>query len=204
MEQTQTERGAPLTEAERAEAIGPYTLEHLLEAHEADLLRLAAPGEAPPKLQWDDGEPWLDARMNLIKSQPGWWLGLERLASGFLVMDLVREVGFSVHVLTKGPRRTAVAWSEKLLWCQRHIAHDVDITITHDKGMVYGRVLCDDYPLYMERWLKYRPRGLGLMPETEYNRGYTHPNVIKYPADLQVGDQKYCQLRAALITAFTR
>ena len=169
-----------------------------------DLLRLASPGEPSPKLHWDDGEPWMDARMRLIKSQPGWWLGLERLTSGFVVMDLVREVGFSVHVLTKGPRRTAVAWSEKLLWCQRHIHADVDITITQDKGMVYGRVLVDDYPLYMERWLKNRPRGLGLMPETEYNRDYNHPNVIKYPMDLQVGDPKHCQIRTALVIAHTR
>jgi hypothetical protein len=170
-----------------------------------DLLRLASPGEPPPNLHWDEGEPWMDARMSLIKSQPGWWLGLSRLPSGFLVMELVREVGFSVHVLTKGPRRTAVAWGEKLLWCQRHIDADVDITITQDKGLVYGRVLCDDYPQYMERWLKNRPRGLGLMPETDYNRGYNHPNVIKYPATLRsLGDPKYHQIREALVTAFNR
>lgn len=169
-----------------------------------DLLRLAAPGEPAPKLHWDEGEPWIDARMALIKSMPGWWLGLERLPSGFLVMDLVREVGFSVHVLTKGPRRTAVAWSEKLLWCQRHIHADVDITITQDKGLVYGRVLVDDFQPYLEGWLKHRPRGLGLMPLTEYNKGFRHPNVIHYPPDMVKGDPTYMTIRDALVTVFNR
>lgn len=169
-----------------------------------DLLRLAAPGEPAPKLHWDEGEPWIDARMALIKSQPGWWLGLERLPSGFLMLNLVREVGFSVHVLTKGPRRTSGAWGEKLQWCQRHIDADVDITITQDKGLVYGRCLVDDYVPFMMGWLKNRPRGLGLMPMTEHNRDYNHSNVIKYPMDLQVGDRVYCHIREALVAAFTR
>jgi len=169
-----------------------------------DLLRLASPGEPPPKLHWDDGEPWMEARMALIKSQPGWWLRLATIPSGFMVMDLARAAGFDIHILTKGPRRTASAWSEKLQWCQMIFHHDVDITITQDKGLVYGRVLVDDYPEYMERWLKNRPRGLGLMPETEYNRDYNHPNVIKYPRTLQPFDTDWGRLEKALKAAFDR
>lgn len=36
MENTTADNTRTLTEAARAEAIGPYTLEHLLEAYEAD------------------------------------------------------------------------------------------------------------------------------------------------------------------------
>lgn len=42
------------------------------------------------------------------------------------------------------------------------------------------------------------------MPETGYNRDYNHPNVIKYPTDIQVGDMLYWKIRDALYTAFTR
>ncbi len=39
MDPKQTERKAPLTAAERAEAIGPHTMGHLSEAPEADIQR---------------------------------------------------------------------------------------------------------------------------------------------------------------------
>ena len=53
-----------------------------------------------------------------------------------------------------------------------------DVTVTHDKGLVYGKVLFDDYPPYIERWLEHRPRGKVLMLETPYNRSFSHPNVL--------------------------
>jgi hypothetical protein len=48
------------------------------------------------------------------------------------------------------------------------------------KGRVYGRVLYDDYPDYMLKWLKNRPRGLGIMPVTQANKNFTHPQVVRY------------------------
>ena len=36
-------------------------------------------------------------------------------------------------------------------WCQHHLP-GVPVTITMDKGLVYGKVLVDDYPPYVERW----------------------------------------------------
>jgi hypothetical protein len=45
--------------------------------------------------------------------------------------------------------------------------------------MVYGKALVDDYPPYVEKWLKYRPNGLVLMPAHDYNAGFRHPNVIR-------------------------
>ena len=57
---------------------------------------------------------------------------------------------------------------------------DADIAITRDKGLVYGTVLIDDYPEYIKRWLEWRPRSLVVMPQHDYNKGFTHPQVIIY------------------------
>ena len=46
--------------------------------------------------------------------------------------------------------------------------------------MVYGKVLYDDYPDYIERWLKHRPRGLVVMPVNDHNKSFDHPNVFKW------------------------
>ena len=82
-------------------------------------------------------------------------------------------------ILTQGPRRVPEAWSGKKEWIDANLG-DVDVTITRDKGLVYGKVLVDDYPKYAERWLEHRPRGLVIMPEHKYNKGYSHPNVVRY------------------------
>lgn len=56
------------------------------------------------------------------------------------------------------------------------------ITITEDKGTVYGRFLCDDYVPFLEAWLAHRRRGLGILIATEnqQNRQFHHPNVVRY------------------------
>lgn len=127
-----------------------------------------------------DRQPWLRERMKLIKNQPGWWLNLEPIPDGLTILDWSRRFGYEIHILTKGPKKHSRAWKEKVEWCQRHIGDDVDIHITSDKGLVYGRVLYDDYPDYMLRWLKHRPRGLGIMPITPFNKDFSHPNVVMY------------------------
>ncbi len=146
------------------------------------LQKLASPGEPPPVLAWDDANSpaWLEARMRLIKSQVGWWRNLPPLVLGFDVLGVARTIGFDVHVLTKGPRTTPSAWSEKLEWCQIHLGDTTQVTITLDKSLTYGRVLVDDYPAYMDAWLRHRPRGVGIMPAASYNAGYAHPQVIRY------------------------
>lgn len=145
----------------------------------SDMALLAGPDESISNHR-EPMERHLLNRMRLIKSQRDWWLNLPRIETGFDVLQLAQKIGFKIHILTKGPRNTPQAWTEKFLWCQKQISADIDITITQDKGMVYGRVLVDDYPEYMERWLKHRPRGLGIMPLTDYNKSFQHPNVIKY------------------------
>ena len=49
---------------------------------------------------------------------------------------------------------------EKVQWCDRHLADfPHQITITMDKGLVYGKLLVDDWPDYVLRWLRWRKRG---------------------------------------------
>lgn len=127
-----------------------------------------------------DEKPFIRARIRLIKSQPGFWLNLLPILKGFAILKTAKDIGFNIHILTKGPKKLPAAWQEKVLWAQKYLGQDADIHITSDKGMVYGKFLYDDFPDYMLRWLKNRPRGLGIMPVTNENKSFTHPNVIKW------------------------
>lgn len=145
-----------------------------------DLAAIHGPGEPPlPEDIFNDDAPdraWLKARRRMIKCQPGWWLDLKPLEVGTRLVDLLLTRS-DVHVLTKGPKLPADAWSQKVQWCRNHLPPDVLVTITQDKGLVYGRILVDDWPPYVKRWLEWRPRGLVLMPDQPWNRGFDHPNV---------------------------
>jgi 5'(3')-deoxyribonucleotidase len=137
-------------------------------------------------------------RIKLIRSQTGWWFNLNPLQEGMKVLDMAREIGFQIHILTKGPKKLPTAWKEKVEWCQKHIGENVDIHITSNKGMVYGKVLYDDYPEYMNQWIKNRPRGLGIMPSHSHNVDFQHPNVLKSNAE------NIEQVKIALSIAFER
>ena len=144
-----------------------------------DLRIIASEYEPEPVLY--SGIPYIEARRHMITSQVGWWLRLEKFKLGWDVLEVAKEIGFEISVLTKGPSRKFAAWAEKVEWCNNHLADYVDgVTITHDKGLVYGAVLVDDWPDYVERWLEHRPRGLVVMPAHDYNAGFVHPNVVRY------------------------
>lgn len=148
-----------------------------------DLEALRSPGEPviTGENLWElEKHTHLRERMALIKRQPEWWLNLAPIPAGMTVLRLCEQLGFEVHILTKGPKKHSNAWDEKVRWCQRYIEADVDIHVTSDKGLVYGKLLYDDYPAYMQRWLRHRPRGLGIMPVTPHNQDFTHPNVVKW------------------------
>ena len=148
-------------------------------AMKRDMVEIATPGEE--KIDpWDRSKPWIKARKSLIMRQPGWWENLRPLQLGFDILEMILKLDFEVHVLTKGPSASAIAWGEKVEWCKSHLPKEVKITITEDKGLVYGKVLVDDWPKYIERWLKWRPRGLVIMPAHEHNKDFKHPNVIRY------------------------
>ena len=144
-----------------------------------DLQSLASEYEPTPMLY--SGLPYLEARRHVITSQVGWWLKLEKFLLGWDVLEVAKEIGYEIAVLTKGPSRKFAAWAEKVEWCNNYLADYIDgVTVTHDKGLVYGALLVDDWPEYVERWLEHRPRGLVIMPAHDYNAGFSHPNVVRY------------------------
>lgn len=153
-------------------------------AIEAGLTALASPQEDLQdmlKRVHDDNAPaWLKTRERIIRQQPGWWLNLEPYKLGFDVYNLLREEGFETHVLTKGPFQTVSAWSEKLEWCRKHLHADTKLTITMDKGLVYGSLLVDDWPPYVLRWLQWRNNGLVIVPAQTWNEGFSHRQVVRY------------------------
>lgn len=128
----------------------------------------------------DDAPEWLRARANLIRSSADWWAKLPRYKLGFDVWELTQKIGYRHMILTAGPKRNPNAWTGKKLWIDANIGQDTDITITRDKGLVYGRVLVDDWPEYIQRWLAWRPRSLVIMPASSTNWEYQHPQVIRY------------------------
>lgn len=146
-----------------------------------DLQRIASPWDPPIENLYENLPPYIEARRHVITSQAGWWLGLDPFRLGWDVLEVVKELGFRIVILTKAPFGKPMAWTEKVQWCDQHLkGHIEGITMTHDKGLVYGKVLVDDFPAYVERWLEWRPRGLVIMPAHPHNEGFTHPNVIRY------------------------
>jgi len=145
------------------------------------LSAMRAPGEPdlPPEMLYPNDEPaWLEARKDAIKREQGFWLNLAPISFGIELYHQLGEWGYRRMVLTKGPRNNAMAWTEKVLWCQEHIP-DAGVTITHDKGLTYGKILYDDFPPYILRWLEWRPRGRVLMLDAPHNQGFKHPNVLR-------------------------
>jgi 5'-nucleotidase len=128
-----------------------------------------------------------------------WWATLPRFKLGFDIWGLAKELGYARMLLTKGPRRIPNAWTGKKLWVDTNLGRETGLTITHDKGLFYGRVLVDDWPKYVTAWIKHRPRGLAIMPASTVNEGYVHPQVIRY--DGTNYDQVKIALHKALKTA---
>ena len=133
---------------------------------------LAIHSEYEPPLDVEhmhDLPPAYDARRDLIKRVPGWWLDLEQFKLGFDVLDEVHALGFELHILTKGPRRVSQGWKEKVEWCNENIQYEVQIAIVSMKEYTYGKLLVDDFPPYCNAWLHRRPRGYVIAPAHSYN-----------------------------------
>lgn len=148
---------------------------------------LQSPGESPYAGRYTDEDepPHFTARRRVILRQPGFWENLPRLQLGFHVVNAITDIGFSTHILTQGPRSTPEAWTEKLRWCDKYMPR-VDVTITRNKSLVYGRVLVDDYAPYFTKWLEVRPRGLVVCVAHPWNEDFArlgskaHPRVFRY------------------------
>jgi 5'-nucleotidase len=123
---------------------------------------------------------YFGVRLDLIKAQSGWWLKLPKLRLGFDILRTAMDLGFQIQVLTTGPHNTPSAWMEKVLWCHKNIGKWVKVTVTEDKSLVYGKILVDDTPEYLENWLRRHPEGWGIAPAQPSNKRFTHPRVIRY------------------------
>jgi 5'-nucleotidase len=180
-----------------------FDLDETLANYSKALLRdysgICHPDEPKIDLLSDDEHPsFVKDRIKLIRSQRDWWLNLEVLPLGFAIYEMAREMGFDIHILTKGPWTTPHAWTEKVLWVRKHLNSDTKIHITEDKSLVYGKVLVDDYPKYISAWLNNRPRGLVIMPDHHHNRKFHHPSVIRAESGSML------QIEQALIAAKDR
>ncbi len=128
----------------------------------------------------DDCPDYIRARADLIRSSEKWWINLPRFQLGFDILKIAKELEYRIMILTSGPRRNPSSWSGKKIWIDNNLGQDVDITITRDKGLVYGKILVDDFPKYIERWLQYRPRGLVIMPAGKQNENFKHRQIVRY------------------------
>lgn len=164
-----------------------------------DMALLAAPGEDPWEPMARGTEPpHVTARRKMITHQPGWWRDLPRLELGFQIVDVAREVGFVIHILSKGPRSHTTAWAEKVQWVDQHLPN-TPITLSDNKSLVYSRVLVDDWTPYTDPWLKSRPRGLVIQPAQPWNEGLEpHPRVLRYDGTNRAA------MKAALQRAYDR
>jgi len=166
-----------------------------------DLNKLRSPLEKPIVIDYNNMPDYIVERKRLITNQVGWWENLPKIYSGFEILEWCKEIGYRIQVCTKAPDSADNAWSEKVKWIKKNMfkqGEHRNITITSDKGLVYGRVLVDDYPKFAEAWLKHRPRGLVIMPKTPACKGYSHKNVIIYDGKNKV------EVREALAKAFLR
>ena len=166
------------------------------------LLQIHSPQEDPlPEDVWvaEEKYPHIKKRMDLIKSVPGFWRNLDKFQLGWDVLAIAIELGFVNRILTKGPFTKSLAWMEKHECCRHHFGDSMLIHMTEDeKGGQYGRVLVDDYPVYVRAWLEHRKNGLAIVPAHRYNEDLEHPNVIRYDGT------NLAQVRAAMTAAKKR
>ena len=141
--------------------------------------------------------PYNKARVELIKSQPNFYLDLPIINEGLAVWEAARSIGYDCQILTKGPYFQSQGWTQKYDCIRRHLGADVNVHIVMDKALVYGAVLYDDSVDYLRRWLVRRPRGLGIMPDQPNNREFSHPQVLRHKDNLQ-------EIYSALETEYKR
>lgn len=143
---------------------------------------LEGPGESHDYDNYSqDVEPnYMRARRRMVKQLPGFWRNLAPYEPGFQLLKLARDAGLRLVIFTKGPIGQPRAFMEKVEWCRTHIGEDFDISLVTDKGLHYGKILVDDWPPYIEKWLAHRPRGRVIMPLHPYNKTFEHPQVVRF------------------------
>jgi len=146
-----------------------------------DLEKIRSPKENkffPPVK--NEAPDYIKNRVELIRSSTEWWANLPKHKLGFDIWNLVKKLGYRTMILTQAPLKNSNAWAGKKVWIDKNLSQLTEVTMTRDKGLVYGKVLVDDYPDYILRWLKWRHRGIVIMPVNRDNKNFSHPQVIKY------------------------
>lgn len=161
------------------------TLADFVAGMRKEMIPLHSPGESWDYDTYDqENEPdFMRARRRLVKNRPGFWRNLPLYQPGFKLLTLAVNIGFHITVFTKAPRNQPSAFAEKAEWCIEHLspllgANGYDIAMVTDKGGTYGRLLVDDWPSYIERWLQHRPRGKVVMPAHGYNKNYVRNGQV--------------------------
>ncbi len=164
-----------------------------------DLTSLKSPYEKSIKKVFGKGVPkYLKNRMSLVKSKTDWWINLPKYKLGWDILEIAKKIGFRVIILSKNPGHNPEALTGKKKWIEKNMGENTEVILTADKGLVYGRVLVDDYPEFLKQWLKHRPNGVAIMPVNQNNKYFTHPQVIRY------NGKNLKQVKEALKIAFSR
>lgn len=142
--------------------------------------KMKSPEEPTFDYGHDDVPDYIKERMDLVKSSVEWWTKIPRLQLGFDIWSIAIEFNLRRMILTQGPRKSQNAWTGKKIWIDENLGSNTEMTITRDKGLVYGKILVDDWPEYITNWLEWRPRGLVIMPASDHNIGFNHSQVIRY------------------------
>jgi len=149
-----------------------------------DYEKIKSPGDLPYcSFKRDEEPPYVKERIKLIRCNPGWWRNLPEYKPGFDILKIAIDLGFQIRTSTKGPLSAINSLTEKGEWFKEHIkslAPESKLTITEDKGGIYGTVLVEDYWENIEKWLVWRERGLVVMPAHPWNEEHSHPSVIRY------------------------
>ena len=169
----------------RIEDVALFDMDGTLCDYEKSLLEKLEEFRSPNEPIWsspvkDDAPEYIKRRADMIRHSEEWWTNLPKLQLGWDVLGIAKELGYKIMILTQGPKANPFSWSGKKMWIDKHLGQDVDLTITRDKGLVYGRVLVDDFPKYIERWLTWRTRGVVIMPANDSNLNFSHSQVTRY------------------------
>jgi 5'-nucleotidase len=144
------------------------TLVDCTPAWRVQLARLRMPEDRDGDESLNPLPAYLEERRQAVMSTPGFWRELPPRRSGMELLVLLRNMGFRVHVLTKGPYEPTHVWADKVAWCRVHLPR-VPVIVTDDKTRIHGHVLVDDWLPYVERWQRQWPTGLAIVPAQPWN-----------------------------------
>ncbi len=124
---------------------------------------------------------FMENRRALITKSGDFWENLDKLADGMFILNTCIEIGFTPHILTKGPYTKPEAWSHKLKCIHKNLSQveQIGVNMVTSKGYTYGRILVDDWPEFCYDWLKNRPRGTVIMPARPWNKDVNHPQIVR-------------------------